>query len=69
MLLDGHTGQRLRDGKFIEFALYLDLYPEEEYSRGSKPETSTRINPQLERVEELHDLYGDMMGARRAEPD
>ncbi len=61
-----HDGAGVREGQFVEFALYLDLYAEEAYGRGGTPQISVRINPILGPGEGLHDLYNDLMEARKS---
>ena len=64
--LDGRTGGRYREGKVLEFALYLDVYREEGYGGDAVPERSIRVNPIHEAVEDLHDLFNGVMQQRAA---
>ena len=60
VLLDGATGGRYREGKVLEFGLYLEIYSQSTYTeRDAAPEASIRINPIREPVLELHDLFND----------
>jgi hypothetical protein len=60
VLLDGATGGRYREGKVLEFALYLEIYSRTTYTdREAVPEARIRINPIGQAVPELHDLFND----------
>jgi hypothetical protein len=62
VLLDGRTGGRYREGKVLEFGLYLEVYSQRTYNeRDVVPEARIRLNPVREGVPDLHDLFNEAL--------
>jgi len=64
VLLDGLAGRLFVQGQTSDYALYLQLYRDENSRAGNAPQESVRVNPPSMAVEGLHDVFHRLLRER-----
>lgn len=64
VLLDGMTGGYPVQGQASDFALYLQIYADEDAFREDRPQESQRLNPNSAKGEDLHDIFKRILQER-----